>query len=161
MLTGSFAANFYSVPRMTRDIDIVLEIIPTNVDAFVQTFEADFYIAKASIKEAIEHQGMFNIIHLDTVFKIDFIIRKEGLYRELEFQRRSQLQLEDELIWIVSAEDLILSKLLWAKDTSSNLQITDIQNLLKASDQLDMEYLVKWITDLSLDSIYDKVKNHA
>jgi hypothetical protein len=74
MLTGSFAANFYAVPRMTRDIDIVIEIQMKEAEKISQTFKDKFYVDKIAINNAIEHQDIFNIIHNEHVFKIDFII---------------------------------------------------------------------------------------
>lgn len=158
MLTGSFAANFYAVPRMTRDIDIVIEIHKLDINKLLQIFQKDFYIAKDSISEAIEHQGMFNIIHNDSVFKVDFIIRKNAHYRKTEFQRRRQIKLGDAPIWIVAPEDLIISKLFWAKDSLSEMQLKDVKNLLLTLQNLDKEYLYQWVEKLDLNHIYQKVK---
>ncbi len=161
MLTGSFAANFYAVPRMTRDIDIVIEIFKNETDKLFEIFKNDFYIDQDSIDEAIKHESMFNIIHNESVFKIDFIIRKDSAYRNLEFQRRRSVKLNDVEIWIVSPEDLIISKLFWAKESFSETQINDVKNLLKSLKNLDFEYLQKWINSLKLNSIYEKVRFHA
>ncbi|NGX43132.1 MAG: hypothetical protein K940chlam7_01423 [Chlamydiae bacterium] len=161
MLTGSFAANFYAIPRMTRDIDIVIEINNPGIDRLFAIFQSDFYIDKNSIREAIEQQGMFNIIHNESVFKIDFIIRKDTSYRDAEFRRRKQVQLEKTPIWIVTPEDLIISKLFWAKDSLSEMQLKDVKNLLLSLNNLDEEYMQKWMQKLDLIPIYEKVKTHA
>ncbi len=161
MLTGSFAANFYAVPRMTRDIDIVIAIENPDAEKIFQLFKNDFYICRDSIIEAIEHESMFNIIHNEFVFKIDFIIRKHAFYRENEFQRRRQILLDDVSIWIVAPEDLIISKLFWAKDSESEIQIKDVRNLFLSIKNLDNEYIHKWIKALDLEPIYKKVKADA
>lgn len=159
MLTGSFAANFYAVPRMTRDIDIVIEILNSNVKQICQIFENDFYVDENSIFDAIENKGMFNIIHNDSVLKIDFIVRKTTLYRKLEFQRKQQILLPDGTpIWIVSPEDLILSKLAWAKDSSSKMQLNDVKNLLNSIENLDNVYIEEWVDNLNLGIIYEKIE---
>jgi hypothetical protein len=157
MLTGSFAANFYAVPRMTRDIDIVIEIQKADADRLFQIFQKDFYVSRSSIDEAIEHKGMFNIIHNDFVFKVDFIIRKDSTYRNTEFQRKRQVFLDMAFIWIVAPEDLIISKLSWAKDSSSEMQLKDVKNLLLTLRDLDKEYLHSWVQTLKLDHVYQKV----
>ncbi len=142
MLTGSLAANFYAAPRMTRDIDIVIEIHEPDVSKFFRIFHADFYIDKEAIEDAIKHENMFNIIHNDSVFKIDFVIRKDSPYRNTEFQRKRQIDLDaDTHIWIVSPEDLIISKLYWSKDSLSDFQLRDVKNLLTSTKNLDQEYL--------------------
>lgn len=157
MLTGSLAANFYAVPRMTRDIDIVIEIQRHHINKVLQVFEKDFYIDRDSIADAIQHQSMFNIIHHNSVFKIDFIVRKDSPYRLTEFERRQHIQVDNISISIVAPEDLIISKLHWAKDSNSELQLKDIRNLLRSSKNLDKNYMKTWIHKLDLTSIYNKV----
>lgn len=159
MLTGSLAANFYAVPRMTRDIDIVIEIDKLEIGKFCRYFENDFYFTKAAITEAIEHETMFNIIHNQSIFKIDFIIRKDSSYRDTEFRRRNRIKLDDMQIWIVAPEDLIISKVFWAKDSLSDLQLRDVKNLLASIKNLDEKYISTWVQKLGLNAIYEKVKN--
>jgi hypothetical protein len=159
MLTGSLASNFYAIPRMTRDIDLVVEIHSSKIDALVQIFKDDFYIDKNSIIEAIKHESVFNIIHNVLIYKIDFIIRKNILYRTIEFQRRRQVQLNNARVWIVSPEDLIISKLFWAKDSFSEMQLKDIKNLLLVLKNLDKDYINEWVQTLGLKNIYSKVQD--
>lgn len=160
MLTGSFASNFYATPRMTRDIDIVIELSRFESQKLCSLFQDEFYIDKDAIVDAIERQGMFNIIHNDSVYKIDFIVRKEEEYRKVEFHRRRRIELGSIPIWIVSPEDLIISKLFWAKESSSEMQIKDIENLLQSLETLDKGYLEDWIKKLNLGSVYQKVNNY-
>lgn len=158
MITGSIAANLYAVPRMTRDIDIVIEVKREDADRILKIFKDDFYIDLESVKEAIEKRDMFNIIHNEYIFKIDFIIRKDSPYRELEFKRQQKIQIEGVEISVVSIEDLILSKLVWARDSLSETQLGDVRNLLETAKDIDMQYLKEWIRSLGLEEIYDKVK---
>jgi hypothetical protein len=159
MLTGSLAANLYATPRMTRDIDFVVEVHNFQVNKFFQIFSNDFYITKEAISAAVMHEGMFNAIHNKSIFKIDFIVRKDTAYRETEFQRRRKVELDGETIWVVSPEDLILSKLFWAKDSFSEMQIRDVKNLFHSIKKLDEKYIANWIQNLNLTDIYSRVKN--
>lgn len=158
MLTGSFAANFYTIPRMTRDIDIVIQIHKAEIDRIVEIFKNDFYVDRDSIDEAIRHQGMFNMIHIESVYKVDFIILKDVSYRDTEFKRRQRILLGDTPIWIVAPEDLIISKLFWSKDSLSEMQIKDIKNIILSVKNLDQEYIHSWVQKLELIQIYEKVK---
>lgn len=158
MITGSTAANFYAVPRMTRDIDIVIEIRKGDVDRFLNTFKDKFYIDRDSILEAIEKESMFNILHNESVVKIDFVVRKNSPYRLIEFERRRRVPFEGVTISVVAPEDLILSKLFWAKDSLSEMQLGDVKNLLRTLKDLDTIYLEKWIRSLDLGQVYSKVK---
>lgn len=160
MVTGSFAANFYALPRMTRDLDIVIEIQKSDVKTIRQIFQEDFYLDEDEISEAVRYQKMFNIIHNESVFKVDFIIRKDSEYRNTEFQRRRKVLFANAEIWIVSQEDLIISKLAWARDSFSEMQIRDIRNLLHTGKPVDNDYLLQWVKTLHLDSIYQKAVTH-
>ena len=158
MITGSIAANFYAVPRMTRDIDIVIEVERQDATRLWGIFKDDFYIDEGSVREAIERRDMFNIIHNERVIKIDFIVRKDTPYRKLEFKRRQKIQIEGAGISVVRIEDLILSKLFWAKDSLSEIQLGDVRNLLATAKDVDFRYLEKWIHPLDLEDVYQKVK---
>lgn len=158
MITGSFAASFYATPRMTRDIDIVIEIKSQDVEKMMGSFSKDFYISREMIEKAIDHQSMFNIIDLESMTKIDCIIKKNNEYREEEFERRKRVNLHGKKANLVSPEDLIISKLDWAKDSQSEIQLSDVKNLLMDVKGLDIDYLEKWINRLGLEEIYSKVK---
>ncbi len=157
MVTGSIAMNYYAFPRMTRDIDIVIEMQEKDTAIIVNLFKDDFYVDQDSIKQAIRSHGMFNIIHNEYVIKIDFIVKKSSLYRQTEFQRKRQIIIEEVPMWIVSPEDLILSKLWWSRDSQSEMQIGDIKNLLESVDDLDNVYIDKWLVEMDLQDMYKKV----
>lgn len=88
MLSGSVALSMYAQPRMTRDIDFVVDIEQGQVDKFVDLFKEDCYIDRESVLEAVRTRGMFNIIHEVWVIKADFVVRKDRPFRKTEFDRR-------------------------------------------------------------------------
>ena len=154
MISGSIAANYYTVPRMTRDIDIVIELEQGDIDKFVGLFEKDFYLNRETVMNEVSRQGMFNLIHNRYVIKIDFIINKSSAYQQGAFSRRKQVLIEQSPMWFVSAEDLVISKLLWAKDSHSEMQLKDVANLMETVDNLDSKYINNWVRELGLEQIY-------
>lgn len=106
MLTGSFALAYYATPRMTRDIDLVLEIEAGSVDALADSLSPDFYIDADSARQAIAHERLFNLMHYGSGLKIDLIVRKSSTYRRLEFDRRQRVLMGNAPIWIVSRAHL-------------------------------------------------------
>ncbi len=158
MFTGSMAANFYTTPRMTRDIDVIIELKEADVDRLCNLFEKDFYVDRDIIINAIKKSGMFNMIHYESVFKVDFIVRKDDKYRREEFKRRKQIIFEGMEIYVAAPEDLILSKLYWAKDSLSELQLGDVKNLIKGVKSLDEDYLKQWARYLNIEKLYRKIK---
>lgn len=157
MLTGSLAMAYYAQPRMTRDIDLVVEILPGMIGKIEQIFEADYYLSVDSIKDAVENEFIFNLIHNKSSIKIDCIIRKNEQYRIIEFERRKKIKITDFHIFIVSKEDLIISKLYWIKEGDSEIQKLDVKSLLNSG--FNQEYLVKWIKRLELEKTYQAIKN--
>lgn len=154
MLTGSMAMNYYALPRMTRDIDLVVALVAGDADTVVRTFAGDYYVSPEAVAASIAHQSLFNLIHEESVIKVDCIVRKESLYRQAEFKRRQRIRIADFSTWIVSKEDLIISKLEWARDSESEQQIRDVKNL--AASGYDVAYLTRWTNELGLDTLWQK-----
>jgi D-ribose pyranose/furanose isomerase RbsD len=158
MISGSIAANYYTVPRMTRDIDIVIELKEVNIEKFVNLFQNDFYVDKEVIKKEVSRNGMFNLIHKQYVVKVDFILSKESEFQNAAFARRKKVSIENSPMLFITAEDLILAKLIWAKDSYSEVQLKDVSNLLKSGKDLDQNYIKEWVATLNLNQIYKVVK---
>jgi len=151
MLTGSMAMNYYAQPRMTRDIDVVIAITPEDVDRVAALFRPDYYVSEESIRESLAHDSIFNLIHQESVIKVDCIIRKSSEYRRTEFERRQEIAIRDFTTFIVSKEDLMISKLFWAKDSQSEIQFGDVKNLLATG--YDAAYLQRWTRELGVDNL--------
>jgi hypothetical protein len=154
MVTGSFAANYYAVPRMTRDIDLVVELATGDADRFCTLFESDFYLDRTAVRGAIASRGAFNLIHLAHVVKVDCIVRRDSEYRLTEFARQRRGRIEGHEIALVAPEDLIISKLDWMRETRSEVQLADVRNLLRSVPDLDRQYLEHWLNRLGLDALY-------
>jgi hypothetical protein len=150
MLSGSIAMGLYTVPRMTRDIDFIIHLQAKDVDLFVSSFKEEFYCDKDVIKEAIEGPvKMFNIIDHATGYKADFVVLRQDPFRQEEFNRRLGVTYFEKTIYVVSPEDLLLSKLIWIQDFQSAIQMEDIKNLT-AVNNLDWDYISKWVKQLNL-----------
>ncbi|HYL98723.1 MAG TPA: nucleotidyl transferase AbiEii/AbiGii toxin family protein [Blastocatellia bacterium] len=167
MVTGSMAMSFYAQPRMTRDIDFVVALSASDGEKIVKLFEDDYYVERLSVDRAIARRSIFNLIHNQSASKVDFIVLKSDPYRQEEFARRRPIEIgagkETESMtpgfrtWIVSREDLILSKLYWAKDSRSETQLRDVRNLL--SGDCDMEYLRSRAKTLGVHDLLEEVVN--
>jgi hypothetical protein len=154
MVSGSMAANYYTVPRMTRDIDIVIELKEMEIDKFIELFAGDFYLNKEMIKKEVRRNGMFNLIHNQYVIKIDFVVKESSAFQDTAFSRKRQVLIKSSHVWFISPEDLVISKLNWAKDSLSEIQLKDVRNLIETVDNLDLKYIDKWISQLGLEKIY-------
>jgi hypothetical protein len=104
---------------MTRDIDLVAAFHLKDAARITEVLGPDYHVSPEAAREAVLHQGSFNAIHEATLIKVDIIVRKREDYRLHEFTRRTRLKLEGFDLWVVSKEDLILSKLEWARELAS------------------------------------------
>jgi hypothetical protein len=152
MLTGSYALAFYTTPRMTRDLDLVISLSEDEIEPVVQAFESDFYVDADDIRAAVVSQRQFNLMHLASGIKVDLIIRKASEYRQVEFARRRAVTFAGVKTWIVTREDLILSKLVWAGESGSELQQRDVRSLI--DDSVDQGYVEQWARRLGVHTVF-------
>lgn len=158
-ITGSIASNFFGLPRLTHDLDIVIFLNMQNVQALIKEFSPDCYIDEESIKEAIRNKGMFNVIHHQTGLKIDFWMLKDDEFNRNLFIRRQQMEiLTGVFAWLATAEDVLLSKLLWYRMTPSDRQLNDAKGILEVQgERLDMNYIKEWTKRLDIDTLLKQV----
>ncbi|MFM2337515.1 MAG: hypothetical protein RL115_708, partial [Bacteroidota bacterium] len=140
MLSGSMALSTYVGPRYTRDFDFITHLKIADANLLSEFFKDGYYCDEDSILEAIENKGMFNIIDHKSNYKADFFVLKSEPFRQLEFSRRKEVDFLDMRIFIVSPEDLLLSKLIWIQELQSSQQSEDIK-LLSAYVDLDWSYI--------------------
>ena len=155
MLTGSMALNCYAQPRMTRDLDLVVAFDLKDAGRISEVLGSDYYVSPEAAREAVLSQSSFNAIHEHTLVKADFMIRKREEYRLAEFERRQRVRIADFEAWVVSKEDLILSKPDWARQSLSERQLSDVKNLLATG--CDMDYLRTWSVKLNLTDMLTRV----
>lgn len=164
-VTGGVAVFVWARPRFTADIDIVVLLKPAHIsvlaDALRNLNEAS-YIDVEMMKEALERQGELNFIDGATGVKVDFWALGSGEFEESQLRRRIPKEILGHIVYFVSPEDLILSKLRWYKEGGSAKQREDIESLLKIQTNLDSEYLDKWSrvqrTDEILKELWEKIK---
>lgn len=157
MLTGSAAMMFYSNYRMTADVDIVIQLIYEDADRIIKVFEPDYYVPHDRVRDAIAREFMFNVIHQETAFKIDLVIKKSSEFQQTAFERREKKDFYGKDIFVITLEDLILSKLLWAKKSLSEKQLTDVENLMQ--ENFDTDYAEKWVRKLNLEELFNKCQS--
>lgn len=157
MLTGSLAMSFYARPRMTRDIDLVIALEAAQAQRLIGALGVDYHADADAITSAILGARPWNVIHLPSVVKIDLIPRKDTPYRRVEFERRRRVNLAGVPLWIVSVEDLIVSKLEWSRQSRSEQQRRDVKLLLETA--LDRAYLTGWVGRLGLAQTLSEVED--
>ncbi|MBI4606075.1 MAG: hypothetical protein HY721_29260 [Planctomycetes bacterium] len=162
MITGSVGAFAYGEPRMTNDMDVVVELPAQKVDALAQEFPpgAFYFPPRDSILAEIRTRGQFNVIHVESGSKVDVILRKDTVFARIEFGRKRSLPFSRGFAAdTASAEDIILSKLDFYRKGGSEKHMTDILGMLRVSGAtLDLEYLREWSQALGLEDLWRSVQ---
>jgi hypothetical protein len=159
LVGGSLASAVHGVIRATVDTDIVADIHPESVDELTKLLEGEFYIDPGMILDAMEHLSSFNIIHLETMFKVDVFILKQRPFDLTQMQRRILQIISDEppqSAYFTTAEDIILAKLEWFRSGGevSERQWNDILGVLRVqANRLDLNYLHKWAKELAVSDL--------
>jgi len=159
MVVGSIAAMVYGEPRMTHDMDLVIDILPNETTHFERIFPlADFYCPPLEVlKSEVVHRGQFNLIHHESGLKIDVIVRKTTEHSIEEFHRRRKVPFWKGVeVWLASPEDVIIKKLDFYRQGGSEKHIKDIRGIM-AETQLDQAYLKAWLQKLNLSAEWSKV----
>ena len=163
LLGGSLASAIYGEPRATRDADIVANIAPEHVTAIYNLLAPEFNVSEESIVNAIQYRSSFNVIHLNSLFKVDLFVPKNRLFEEQEFQRRVLRLISTEperYVFVATAEDIVLAKLEWylLGNEVSDRQWRDITSVFKANaNTLDINYLVEMAKQLDVSRLLEKL----
>ena len=165
---GAVASLAHGIYRTTADVDIIAEMPLGQVPAFVQSLKDTYYVDADMIKDAIRHRSEFNVIHLNTMFKVDIFLPKRRPFDRSIRQRvqKSELKILDEssLVNMESPEDVILTKLEWYKmgGEVSDRQWGDILGVLKVQKQhLNGEYLRQWAAEIGVADLLARAFQQA
>lgn len=162
LIGGSLASAVHGVIRSTMDVDIVADIRLDQVDEIAEILSGVFYIDTGMIQDAIREKSSFNLIHLDTMFKVDVFLIKQRPF-DLNQMRRRVLQPigenPTEKAYISSAEDIVLAKLEWYREggETSERQWRDIIGVLRLQgNQINLDDLRYWAKNLNVENLLER-----
>jgi hypothetical protein len=164
MMTGSFVSSLQGEPRSTHDIDIIITIQRSSVERLLESFRfPDFHLSRESIINAINEQGMFNLIDVKDGDKVDFWMLTNEAFDLSRFSRKYVEEFVGINIQVSSPEDTILAKLRWAKISGgSEKQFTDALRIYEIQfGNLDDNYLEFWGKELDIVPLLERLKNEA
>ncbi|HRX78557.1 MAG TPA: hypothetical protein P5307_05815 [Pirellulaceae bacterium] len=164
LVTGSWASSLQGEPRSTHDLDLVVSLEIDKVPPLLAAFTSpDYYLSDVSVKEAVRHQSMFNLLDNRSGDKVDFWMLTNESWDQERFARREVIQLYDRQVCITTPEDTILAKLRWSKlSGGSEKQFTDALRVYEVqSPQLDVEYITAWASKLDVTDLWMRLQREA
>ncbi len=163
LIGGSLASSIHGEARATRDVDIVAAIETKNIKGLVNSLKDKYYVDDEMIREAVKRKSSFNIIHFESQFKVDVYVLKQEAFSLEEFKRRRKIALDqnsESAAFFATAEDTILSKLVWFKKGGeiSDRQWNDIAGVVKVQqNRLDKKYLKHWAQILDVAELWERI----
>jgi hypothetical protein len=160
-VVGSYASGAWGEPRMTRDIDIVVNLSSGQVASLCDAFpDEQFYVSSAAASEAVARGGQFNVIHPESGNKIDFMVVGRNSWTAAQLDRRVEIDFDADTRGFVAApEDVILGKLVYYQDGGSEKHLRDIAGILKISFQrVDESYIEQFAAKLGVLDAWQAVK---
>ncbi len=160
MITGGSAIGFWGHIRTTMDIDILIQISGEQIDYFLESIRDEAYVDIEEAKRAVLGKGMFNVILNKTCFKIDIItLNEKDAYEIQKFKNKVKIDFQNKEIFVISPEDLIISKLLWSKSAGgSERQLKDCESIYRLNcESLDFDYITRWVEALNIGEEFNKL----
>ncbi len=162
-VVGSVASSAHGIARATLDADLVADLRAEHVDPLVDALIDDYYIDRDAAADAVRGRAMFNVVHLETMLKVDIYVLTGRPFDRESFRRRVFAALDDaddpRHYAVDTPEDTVLHKLEWyrAGGEVSDRQWGDVIGVLKVqSDGLDIDYMRRWAADLGLDDLLER-----
>jgi hypothetical protein len=152
---GSVASSFTGVARATQDADLAVDLQLGDVRRFLEALGPSFYADRDRAEQAIRSRRSFNVIHLETMYKVDLFIPPDSPFTRSSFARRVQLEVAgiERRVFVTSPEDIVLHKLVWYAEGNriSDRQWYDLSGVLRIQrDHLDRAYLERWADSLGV-----------
>ncbi len=151
-MVGSTAAAAWGVPRMTRDVDVVVLLAPESGETLLQALRAgEVYFPESDARQAVESGGSFNILHPQSGGKVDvFAIPASDAFTQSRISRRVRAMILGVDAWVATPEDVVLAKLRWRLESRSDTQWRDCVEIAAIND-LDLSYMQRWASELAVE----------
>lgn len=166
-LGGSFASSLHGLPRSTVDADLIADLRREDAARFGAALEGHFYLDPERIEQAITFRRSFNLIHLETMFKVDVFILRDDAAARRELERRQRFQVgatPNEVLMVASAEDVVLEKLRWFRlgNEVADRQWSDVLGVLRVQrGRLDLDYLWRSAEEAGLEDLLRRALDEA
>ena len=161
MIGGSLASALHGVARSTLDTDLVADLQPEHIPPLVERLKDAFYVDESMILDAVIHQTSFNLIHLETMFRVDVFVLKPYPFDQNQIRRRTPYIVStdpERSVYVTTPEDIILAKLSWYRQggEGSQRQWQDVLGVIKVqAGNLDLDYLRQWAVLLGVRDLLD------
>lgn len=146
MVAGGVAAILYGEPRLTQDVDIVMDLAAPDAVRLANAFpESDFYCPPVAVIEeevARPTHGHFNLLHLATDARADIYCAGTDALAHRGLANRRVVRVFGMDVPLAPPEHVILHKLRFRQEGASERHLRDVRAMLRVlGDSVDVAAL--------------------
>lgn len=159
---GSVAASIHGIARSTRDLDVLVEISPAQVEALAADLRADFYVPLDTLRAAVARRSSCNVIHLPLQFKVDLFVAGGSPMDAEELERAVSIEPVAGEAWrvrVAAPEAMVVRKLDWFLKGGglSDRQWMDVLGILKVqAGRLDEAWMRRMAGTLGVTALLER-----
>jgi hypothetical protein len=145
ILVGSFASNFYGIPRSTADADIVVQMAPEFLSGLIANLGPQFRLDPQLAFETVTMTTYHTIEVVSIPFKIELFQLSEDAHDQERFRRRRCVKLLNRQVFLPTPEDVVVTKVRWALQGERSKDRDDARDVIAVqADRLDWSYIFQW-----------------
>lgn len=157
-LMGGMAVPVWGIPRATYDIDVVLSVDEEGLRRFITLAVSEGFRVDpphdSGFRDVLDGMEKIRIewwTQESRRVEVDVFLVTTA-YQEAAFSRRCRVQFDGRQVWVLSAADLVLHKLVAGRPKD----LADIQNILAIQGIPDAQYLDAWARRLKVEDALRK-----
>ena len=145
MIVGSLASNFHGIPRATRDADFLIQLGSVSISDLATALPDDLRLEPQAAFEAVTGTTRYLVILRQSPFVCELFLCGDDPHDTARFARRERVRVLSREVFMATAEDMIVTKLLWAMRANRAKDRDDVRNIIAVRDtELDWTYIERW-----------------
>ena len=159
LVAGSLSSNVYGVPRSTKDADFVIELGSASVTS-LRTHLPSHYHLDPQIQFESVTATLRNIIRVEgSAFKVELFRLSTDPHDQERFRRRISTKVEGRMIYLPTAEDVVVMKLRWGRELKRPKDLDDLRNVILLQQvTLDWDYVYEWCDRHETRELLDEIR---
>lgn len=158
MIVGAISSNVHGRPRSTKDADVVIQLGETSISKIAAAIGGGFELDPQMSFETITSTTRYQLRHRDTAFFIELFMLRSEPFDQARFARRVEKQVGDRLVFVPTAEDVVIQKLRWSRHPGREQDLEDVRDVIAVqSGMLDLEYIRGWCDQHGTRELFEQL----
>jgi hypothetical protein len=163
LVGGSLASSFAGQPRLTLDVDIVVQLTEAKVPDLLKLLGEEWLADPKAVARAVRQNSSTNLFHAASGVKVDLFMLGASPFEQGQMRRRRKVKVgtnPDTFLFTYAPEDILLQKLRWYRMGGgvSDTQWRDVLSIVRGTERpLDREYLREGARAFEVETLLGRV----